>query len=595
MLSVYRAFAQHHPVSGVVLDGKTITLLSDVKINDETDPGKVIITEKGKFEIEVSDSRPAKLKFQHEGYRTEVYEMLPGQDFVTIFLHPVSDPIQTKDQLFGKEKPGIQPYGSLTEPSSIKAYREETYDQAPENNFEKSRENPFSAFMLNANHASFCNVRRFIQNEINVPPQAVRIEELMNYYHYLNPAIPDSLSDQPLRPFVNVTSCPWHKGHWLMQIAVQGAGRKTDTMPAVNLVLLVDVSGSMGKPDKLPLLKIAFKDLARQLRPGDTIAIVVYSGDVSVALPPTSGDQKTKILDVINNLSAGGSTAGGAGIETAFRLAKEHFNAGGINRVIIATDGDFNVGKSSDHDMQQLVSRYHGWGIFLTCMGVGTGNYKDSKLETLARWGQGNFTYLDDKVEANRVFSSNYEALMFPVALNARLKLIFDPNVVKEYRLIGYEKRLNRWDTDSVLKEPGGEIGEGQRISACYELIPSDAFSEESRENKKAENRKEKYQLATLILQYKAVKENKDKLWIEKIPLQVSAFEQTAAQWQFGASVALFGLLLSHSDHCGTGDFDLVEKMARRARKAVSKDAYKNYLKLVKKASQQPEAEGIRK
>jgi Ca-activated chloride channel family protein len=294
---------------------------------------------------------------------------------------------------------------------------------------------------------------------------------------------------------------------------------------------------------------------------------------------------------VINNLNAGGSTAGGTGIETAFKLAKQHFIPKGINRVIIATDGDFNVGKSSDLDMRRLISHYHGWGIYLTCIGVGTGNYKDSKLETLARWGQGNFAYLDNEMEAKRIFSSTYEATMVPLALNARLKVIFNPNIVQSYRLIGYEKRMDGLKNDSLLKEPGGEIGSGQRILACYELIPSSGFYEKGKTrfgHKKWIVSKEGASLATVILQYQSIEDTAETVAIKKIPLQVMPFEETTDSWQFGASVTLFGMLLRHSEHVGEGNFDMAEKMARRAKNAVSKDDYKDYIKLVKKAAQQP-------
>jgi Ca-activated chloride channel family protein len=509
------------------------------------------------------------LRFRLPGYKAAGKRIPPHENFTTIFLSPTRTPDERKAGGPVAGIPGASSSGRF--PIAVNAPHNESYEHITENPFEPAARFPFSSFTLNADDASYCNVRRFITRGVLPPVEAVRIEEMINYLPYQS--IMDSVLHQAMSFQPEVTTCPWEPSHWLMRVAVEAKKLAVDTALPNNLVLLVDISGSMDAPNKLPLLKKAFGVLVKQLDASDRVAVIVYSGNATMVLPPTPGNQKRKIMGVIGNLYAGGSTAGKAGIEMAFKLAKANFRERGNNRVIMATDGDFNVGQSSDDAMRQLIIRYHDWGIYLTCIGVGIGNYKDSKLETLAKWGQGNFIYLDDEAEAERVFSrEEFDKILVTCVRNASLKAILNPEIVKSYRLIGYESRPYG-KTDSLQSNPpGGELGFGQHITAFYELDPARKTAPDP-----------SAVMATIALQYQKASDGSRHLLVRRVPAHVIPFSKAGQHLQFAAGVALFGMLLRHSGYTGKGNFVMVKKMVARLKGRPYRQEHKAFLKLVQK------------
>jgi Ca-activated chloride channel family protein len=324
-------------------------------------------------------------------------------------------------------------------------------------------------------NASYTNVRRFINNGQKVPKDAVRVEEMINFFKYNNP---QPKNNDPFSINTEYSVAPWNTKHKLLRISLQGKIIPSGKLPASNLVFLIDVSGSMNDQNKLPLLKESMKILVNELRKEDKVSIIVYAGAAGMVLPPTSGNEKQTIIDAIEKLSAGGSTAGGAGIELAYKTAQENFIKNGNNRVILATDGDFNVGNSSNTDMQTLIEEKRKSGIFLTCLGYGMGNYKDSKMQILSDKGNGNYAYIDNIQEANRFLGKEFKGSMFAIAKDVKIQIEFNPKHVKSYRLIGYENRKLR-DEDFVNDAiDAGELGSGHIVTALYEIIPVGVESE---------------------------------------------------------------------------------------------------------------------
>jgi Ca-activated chloride channel family protein len=561
---------QDHEARGVVLDGQHILSLPGVRIHAGRDTQAVFTNEDGVFQL--PDVHPGEtLHFELSGYRAFEKKWPGGSQFTTVFLDPGEPDVVRADT--GKQQTaGLPALHDYHMPVAIKAHQDETYESVAENRFETAARTPLSSFTLNTDDAAYCNVRRFLTAGQRPPKEAVRIGEMVNYHADpgINPAT------EAMRLQGSTTTCPWHSGHWLLQLKARAGALPAETVIPCNFVLLIDVSGSMDASRKLPLLKTAFLTLLDRLDSLDRVAVVVYAGTVSVALPSTSARYKTKIAEVIRNLSAGGSTAGQAGIELAFKLAREQYMAGGNNRVIMATDGDFNVGKTSDADMRELITRYRDWGIFLTCIGVGIGNYKDSKLETLARWGQGNFLYLDNEAEAQKVFSAReFHQRLFTFVKNARMKVIFNPDMIAQYRLIGYESRIDGSPDSLSADLPGGELGYGQQVTAFYELTPRDFVGAPDSSDEP---------LASVALQYEIVADTANHVAWEKIPASVIPFDQADDELRFGASVALFGMLLQQSGYLGDGSYSLVQKIARKYRDKSLKESRRAFVKLVQRA-----------
>ena len=446
----------------------------------------------------------------------------------------------------------------------------EAYNTIEENIFHGALKNPLSTFSIDVDAASYSNIRRFINNGIRPPKDAVRIEEMINYFDY------DYSQPKDAHPFAvhtEISTAPWNLKHRLIHIGLQGKKIPTENLPASNLVFLLDVSGSMADANKLPLVKSSFKMLVDQLRDEDRVAIVVYAGAAGVVLEPTSGKNKKEIIEALDRLEAGGSTAGGEGLRLAYALAKEHFNAEKNNRVIIATDGDFNVGESSDASMERLIEEKRKDGIFLTVLGYGMGNYKDSKMETLADKGNGNYAYIDNISEARKVLVNEFGGTLFTIAKDVKLQIEFNPAKVQAYRLIGYENRVLQNEDFNNDKKDAGELGSGHTVTALYEIIPVGVKSEffnidELKYQTTTVNPSAKTtdELMTIKLRYKKPNEDVSKLIVHPLTDSNADFASTSENFRWSASVAAFGMLLRESDYINGFTSDKIVEMAQGAR-----------------------------
>ncbi len=377
----------------------------------------------------------------------------------------------------------------------------------------------------------------------------------------------------------------------MLHIGLQGKNIEKENLPPSNIVFLVDVSGSMSDYNKLPLLKSAFRLLVKELRPQDRVAIVVYAGAAGLVLESTPGSQKTRILSSLEQLQAGGSTAGGAGLKLAYKVAGENFISEGNNRIILATDGDFNIGQSSDAEMERLIEKEREKGIFITVLGFGMGNYKDSKMETIADKGNGNYAYIDNIQEANKVFVSEFGGTLFTIAKDVKFQIEFNPARVKEYRLVGYENRLlNDEDFNDDTKD-AGEMGAGHTVTALYEIVPAGHSGsvnidplkyQANRENQAVAGAEE---LMTIKLRYKKPDGNKSTLY--EIPVQgrVQKLEKTSDNFRFAAAVAEYGMILRNSEYLENGNFQSVLEMARGAKGEDTEGYRGEFIRLVKTSS----------
>jgi Ca-activated chloride channel family protein len=425
----------------------------------------------------------------------------------------------------------------------------ETYNSLLENDFVQADKYPETGFAINTDKASYSNVRRFLNMNTTVPPDAVRTEELLNYFSFKYQAPPpDSVFG--FQSFVS--DCPWNKTNQLLALHVSARKLDPEKIPPSNLVFLVDVSGSMDMPNRLPLLKSAFTLLVNNLRDKDTISIVVYGSTIGVWLQPISGKEKEKIRKSIEELYPGGSTPGESGIRTAYNLALSQFIKGGNNRVILATDGDFNVGQTSDDELEKLITLHQQSGIYLTCLGVGMGNYKDSKLEVLAKKGNGNFAYLDNEREAEKVLVKELTQTLYSVADNAFLNIEFNADLVKNYRLIGFD---NKWKAlvDSVSELDGGEVGSGHSVIALFEIDPVYVDGQATGN---------KGSLAKVNVRYKLPNDTLQRYTNYKCPYTVTPFTTLPATYRFASSVAMFAALLKDSKYARTYAWGEVIKLA---------------------------------
>lgn len=463
-------------------------------------------------------------------------------------------------------------------------YNTENYDVINENNFKDALTNPLSTFSIDVDRASYSNVRRFLnQNQLPMK-DAVRIEELVNYFDYDYPQPKD---DKPFAVFMEGGACPWNPSHQLVMVGLQGKKVDTKEIPHGNLVFLIDVSGSMSSANKLPLLKQTFKILIDNLRDEDRVAIVVYAGAAGCVLESTPGTKKERIREALERLEAGGSTAGGAGINLAYKIAKENFIPGGNNRVILASDGDFNTGSSSDAEMVRLIEEKRKEGVYLTILGYGMGNYKDSKMEKISNAGNGNYYYIDNITEGNKVFGKELWGTLFTIANDVKIQVEFNPNKVKGYRLIGYENRLLNKEDFNDDKKDAGEIGSGHTVTALYEIIP--ATSDEvipGTDPLKYQKQQtvSSSEWMTVKIRYKKPGEDTSRL-MENIMKESHFTAKNSVNFMLATSVAEFGLLLRNSEHKGQASWKNCKEMALAA-KGADPDGYRQeYIKLVEIAS----------
>src|SRR5215470_2700826 len=472
-------------------------------------------------------------------------------------------------------QPAAQPYASVTADEEAAPYwqppssADERYGDFKTNPVKLVSEEPVSTFSIDVDTASYSNVRRFLTDGTLPPMDAVRTEELINYFPYGYP-LPES-KDEPFRADIAVFDSPWDSGSQIVRIGLQGYDIPKTTRPPANLVFLVDTSGSMQEPDKLPLVKQSLRLLTEQMQATDTISIVAYAGDAGVVLEPTKGSDRQKILSAIDGFVAGGSTAGAEGIRQAYALAEANFQKGAINRVILATDGDFNVGITDPSELEDYVARQRDSGVYLSVLGFGIDNINDLMMQKLAQAGNGNASYIDSLMEARKVLVDEMGSTIVTIANDVKIQIEFNPALVAEYRLIGYETRLLAREDFNNDKVDAGEVGSGHAVTALYEITPPDSKSrlvdDLHFQPKSTLPQRDPNALAWLKIRYKLPGAAESRL-IQQ-PIQASArttFEAAPADARFATAVAAFGQLLRKDPNIGTMTLADVQRIAAAAR-----------------------------
>ena len=576
-------------ISGIVVDADSQEPLIGANVVEKGTQNGTVTDFEGKFKLQIQQKNAA-LEISYTGYQSETIKKVSAGDDIRVEMK-VSDAALEEVVVIGYEKKAIRGrriseamkempasapamYGVVPQTYSgdvQENWNTEDYSVITENRFYEVTKEPLSTFSIDVDAASYSNMRRFLKNGQAPPKDAIRIEEMVNYFNYEYPE-PDG--EHPFEVITEISDCPWQPEHRLVHIGLQGKHIPMDELPASNLVFLIDVSGSMSSDNKLPLLQSSFKLLTDQLREQDKVAIVVYAGAAGLVLEPTSGGNKQKIKDAIGKLQAGGSTAGGAGIQLAYKVARENFVKGGNNRVILATDGDFNIGASSDAEMVRLIEQERESGVFLTVLGFGMGNYKDNKMQQLANKGNGNHAYIDDISEAKKVLVSEFGGTVFTIAKDVKLQIEFNPTKVKGYRLIGYENRMLNNEDFRDDKKDAGELGSGHTVTALYEIIPvgvesphlasvDDLKYQESKVTKDAAKSKE---LCTIKLRYKQPDGDTSQLIEHPLLDKGTELDKSSDNFRWAAAVAEFGLLLRDSEFKGNATYTHAVKLARSAK-----------------------------
>lgn len=563
--------AQSLTVTGTVTDENDQPLIG-ANVSIEKSRKGTVTNEHGKYSIEAIQGDI--IRFSYIGYKTQ--KVKANRKIIDVKLYPdnnllMEECVITSDEVSNRAISSKQmAVRSLGMPALIYdryANREE-YSHNAENRFKSPVKDPLSTFSIDVDAASYSNIRRFINQGEMPPKDAVRIEEMINYFNY---NYPKPTGNDPVRITTEVGICPWNKTHRLVQIGLKAREIESQNLPASNFVFLIDVSGSMFGPTRLELVKSSLRLLVNNLREKDRVAIVTYCGDARVALPSTPGNEKQKIKDALETLTAGGSTAGSAGIKEAYRIAQKNFIAQGNNRIILCTDGDFNVGASSETELENLIESKRKSGIFLTVLGYGMGNYKDNKMQILAQKGNGNHAYIDNIQEANKVLVNEFGSTMYAVAKDVKLQVEFNPAKVQSYRLVGYETRiLNNEDFNDDTKD-AGEMGAGHTVTALYEIIPTGIsgnipgsidplkYQTETNINTQTGNSSE---LLTVKLRYKTPEEEKSKK-IEKSVTDMGK-DNVSPDFRFASAVAMFAQLLKDSDFKGEATYDKVIETANK-------------------------------
>jgi Ca-activated chloride channel family protein len=455
----------------------------------------------------------------------------------TVIKSVVPNTLSSLIQNFGRDEMRLQIAGN------------ETYTSIVENGFVNSTTNPATAVTLNVDRASYSNIRRFLTLNSPVPPDAVRIEEMLNYFNFSYTEPKDGAT---FAINTTLTGCPWNKNNALLFAQINSKKISLEHVPQSHLVFLIDVSGSMDLPNRLPLLKSGFKALVNNLRPIDSVSIVVYGGTVGVALFPTSGAEKEKIFQTIDSLQPGGSTPGESGIKLAYSLARLHYIKGGNNRIILATDGDFNVGLKREDELEEMIVKQRNEGVYLTCLGVGMGNYKDSKIQTLAQRGNGNFAYLDSYAEMEKVLLKEFLQTIHTVADDAFLTIRFNPKYVKEYRLIGFDNKVGAIN-DTAANLEGGEIGPGYSMLTAFEIVPAENLQSQVSDP------------VQFSLHYKNSGVHTQCEMTEQPQLFFTPFNQLSDAQKFASAVIMFGSLLRYSKHVKNISWNEVLTIAKPA------------------------------
>lgn len=582
-------------VQGQVLDASDMLGIPGVSIVQKGTNNGVISDAKGFFEIKMDSTKEAKLIVQFVGYETQE---LKAQEKLIIKLSQSSNSLDEVVIGYSKGKP----VGGIFKQRASQSIRRAEYEMAPmiydssqmpreereeyanlkETGFIRTSNQALTTFSADVDRASYSNIRRFLNNGSTPPQAAVRIEEMLNYFDY---NYPEPKGNDVLAFKTDLSNSPFNADLQLLRVALQTEKIDTKDLPASNLVFLIDVSGSMGSDNKLGLLVKGYKLLVSQLRPKDRVAIVTYAGNTRVALKSTSGGNKEIIIGALDGLMAGGSTAGAAGIELAYAEAQEHFIKNGNNRVILATDGDFNVGLSGVGELERMIEKKRESGIFLSVLGFGMGNYKDNKMETLADKGNGNYAYIDNLQEARKVFISEFGGTLHTVAKDVKIQIEFNPKYVKAYRLIGYENRILAAEDFDNDKKDAGELGAGHSMTALYEIVPSGV---ESKYLSKVDDLKYQKQtivsddFMTLKIRYKAPKSESSVKKEIAVPYHLQIWDSMDADFRFASAVAGFGMLLKNSEFKGEIELKDVISWGQNAKSSDLEGQRSEFVQLVK-------------
>ncbi len=609
LLTSLLTFAQERMIEGNVIDENGQPLIGVTIRLKGTKRGTVTDTI-GHYRLSIPKKFNT-LLFDYVGYQSESVSAL-DKKVVNVQLRISTTPLQevvvvgygahhkkdlTSYVVRGKNSSVQYQPVSATVMSGDDGFSQEEYASEKEVGFKSTAKDPLTTFSIDVDRAAYTNVRRMIFQNGHLPDKdAVRVEEMINYfdYHY-----PQPHGNDPVSISTEVSTSPWNKGLQLIRIGLQAKNIPTDNLPASNLVFLIDVSGSMHTQNKLPLVKTAFKLLVDQLREQDKVSIVVYAGAAGLVLPPTSGKEKSKIKDALENLSAGGSTAGGEGIKLAYQTALQHFVAGGNNRVIMASDGDFNVGVSGVDELEKLIEEKRQTGVFLSILGFGMGNYKDNRMEKLSDKGNGNYAYIDNLLEAQKVFVKEFGGTLFTVAKDVKLQVEFNPAYIQAYRLIGYENRsLANEDFKNDAKD-AGDMGSGHTVTAIYEVVPRNIDSPYLVDKLKYQLNltsigSNSNELCTVKMRYKEPDANMSQQVEVVVKNEEIPFEKASESFRFAAAVSELGLLLRKSDYKGKASYNNVIEVASKALGKDEEGYRAEFVKLAKTAQliEQTEAKG---
>lgn len=584
--------APERTITGVITDVSTGSPLPGVAVTLKGTLVGVASDSVGAYRIAVPNEG-GKLVFSYVGYATREVTIGTKDRIDVAMIAEIAQLQELAPALQGRVA-GIMIRGTNSQSRFARGYdmerrqswNTEEYDGITENIFHSALRKPLSTFSIDVDAASYSNIRRFINNGQRPPRDAVRIEEMINYFNY---DYPEPSGEHPFTIITEISRAPWNEAHKLVHIGLQGKHIPTENLPPSNLVFLLDVSGSMDEPNKLPLLKASFRLLTEQLREQDRVAIVVYAGAAGMVLDSTPGSEKRAILDALERLEAGGSTAGGAGLRLAYQIAKENFKEGGNNRIILATDGDFNVGESSNAAMERLVESKRDEGIYLSVLGFGMGNYKDSKMETLADKGNGNYAYIDNIQEARKVLVSEFGGTLFTIARDVKLQVEFNPAKVKAYRLIGYENRLLRDEDFNDDKKDAGDLGSGHTVTALYEIIPVGSDSKFSpvddlkyQKSVVIPEAAHSHELMTIKFRYKDPSGGPSRLIVHALRDDDVPLGRTSDNFRWSAAVASFGMLLRESEFIGDFAYDDVLALAEGAQGADEKRYRAGFIDMVR-------------
>lgn len=573
-------YAQEYEVTGKVTDVFNEPLLGASVLIKGTTQG-VTTDFDGKYTIKVKNGDI--LEFSFIGMKIKQVKV-SGQKIINVVLEEDNVALQEVVVTTGYVGKRNRKKDKQKKTVAYSIYEEsrETYKAIDESGFKSTAKDPVTTFSADVDKASYSNVRRMLNYGQKPHKDAVRIEELINYFDY-NYAPPSEGSKTPLNATTTLSSCPWNPDNYLLRVGLQAKKIDLAKAPPSNIVFLIDTSGSMDEPNKMPLLKASFKLLLDNLRPEDRIAIVVYASQTGIALPSTPAKEKEKISKVIDDLVASGSTAGGAGLQTAYEVAEKNFLPKGNNRIILATDGDFNVGISSRDELQRLVEEKRNNGIYISVLGYGMGNYRDDMAETIANKGNGNYAYIDNFTEAKKVLVNEFGGTLYTVAKDVKLQLEFNPQYVKEYRLVGYENRALANEDFEDDKKDAGEIGAGHTVTALYELIPAKGATTDGLRYQKQVKEGFANELAFLKIRYKdpVVKDAKSVEENIPIPFSLTDLTQTDDDYRFAASVAEWGMLLRNSKYKAKSSYKQVIDLAKNAIGKDEEGYRKEFIRLV--------------